>query len=63
MLELENQPALYLERSARALGQASKFPGSTLSLYANVGHLPWIEQPKRFFAEVAQFLGEAHLQS
>jgi hypothetical protein len=32
-------------------------PGSTLSLYANVGHLPWIEQPKRFFAEVALFLG------
>jgi glycosyltransferase involved in cell wall biosynthesis len=25
MLELENQPALYLERSAQALGQASKF--------------------------------------
>ena len=38
-------------------------PGSTLSLYANVGHLPWIEQPKRFFAEVALFLGDANLQS
>jgi proline iminopeptidase len=38
-------------------------PGSTLSLYANVGHLPWIEQPKRFFDEVALFLGGANLQS
>jgi len=35
-------------------------PGSTLSLYANVGHLPWIEQPERFFAEVVLFLGDAH---
>jgi pimeloyl-ACP methyl ester carboxylesterase len=33
-------------------------PGSALSLYANVGHLPWIEQPKRFFAEVSQFLAD-----
>ena len=38
-------------------------PGSTLSLYANVGHLPWIEQPKRFFAEVTLFLGDENLQS
>ncbi len=31
--------------------------GSQLSLYANTGHLTWIEQPERFFAEVSQFLG------
>jgi proline iminopeptidase len=29
--------------------------GSALSLYANVGHFPWIEQPTRFFAEISQF--------
>jgi pimeloyl-ACP methyl ester carboxylesterase len=32
--------------------------GSTLSLYANVGHLPYIEEPDRFFSEVAQFLAD-----
>ena len=32
--------------------------GSTLSLYANAGHLLWIEQPKRFFAELTDFLGD-----
>lgn len=32
--------------------------GSTLSIYANVGHFPWIEQPTRFFMEVSQFLGD-----
>jgi proline iminopeptidase len=31
-------------------------PGSQLSLYVNSGHFPWIEQPKRFFAEVGEFL-------
>jgi proline iminopeptidase len=30
--------------------------GSLLSLYANVGHFPYIEQPGRFFSEVSQFL-------
>ena len=30
--------------------------GSTLSLYANAGHFLWIEQPKRFFAELTSFL-------
>jgi proline iminopeptidase len=33
-------------------------PGSILSLYANAGHLLWIEQPKRFFAELSHFLGD-----
>lgn len=33
-------------------------PGSTLSLYANAGHILWIEQPKRFFAELTNFLKE-----
>ena len=33
-------------------------PGSVLSFYANAGHLLWIEQPKRFFTEVSQFLNE-----
>jgi proline iminopeptidase len=32
--------------------------GSSLSLYANVAHFPYIEQPARFFSEVSQFLGE-----
>lgn len=30
--------------------------GSVLSIYANAGHLAWIEQPDRFFAEVSHFL-------
>ena len=30
--------------------------GSKLSLYAHAGHFLWIEQPKRFFAEVTAFL-------
>lgn len=30
--------------------------GSTMSLYANAGHVLWIEQPQRFFAEVTAFL-------
>lgn len=33
-------------------------PGSILSLYANAGHLLWIEQPKRLFAEQSHFLGD-----
>ena len=32
--------------------------GSTLSLYANVGHFPYIEEPTRFFSEVSQFLAD-----
>jgi proline iminopeptidase len=32
--------------------------GSTLSLYANAGHFLWIEQPKRFFAELTSFLAD-----
>jgi proline iminopeptidase len=32
--------------------------GSELSLYANVGHFPYIEQPTRFFSEVSQFLAD-----
>jgi proline iminopeptidase len=32
--------------------------GSTLSLYANIGHFPYIEDPTRFFSEVAQFLAD-----
>ncbi|WP_420136656.1 alpha/beta fold hydrolase [Sphingomonas sp.] len=34
-------------------------PGSRLSVYVNAGHLPWIEQPRRFFTEVGEFLGSA----
>ena len=34
----------------------ASIPNSQLSLYANVGHLPWIEQPQRFFNEVVRFL-------
>jgi pimeloyl-ACP methyl ester carboxylesterase len=30
--------------------------GSQLSLYANAGHVLWIEQPQRFFAELTRFL-------
>lgn len=30
--------------------------GSELSLYANAGHVLWIEQPQRFFAELTRFL-------
>jgi proline iminopeptidase len=33
-------------------------PGSVLDLYANVGHLPWIEEPERFFREVTDFLNQ-----
>jgi proline iminopeptidase len=32
--------------------------GSKLSLYANVGHFPYIEEPTRFFSEVSQFLAD-----
>lgn len=32
--------------------------GSVLDLYANVGHFPWIEEPERFFREVADFLNK-----
>jgi proline iminopeptidase len=32
--------------------------GSTLSLYANVGHFPYIEEPERFFSEVSHFLAD-----
>lgn len=31
-------------------------PGSQLSLYVNVGHIPWVEQPARFFTEIAGFV-------
>jgi proline iminopeptidase len=31
---------------------------SQLSLYANTGHLPWLEQPHRFFDEVMKFMAE-----
>jgi proline iminopeptidase len=30
--------------------------GSQLSLYANAGHVLWIEQPQRFFTEITRFL-------
>jgi proline iminopeptidase len=33
-----------------------RIAGSILSLYANVAHLPYIEEPARFFSEVSQFL-------
>jgi proline iminopeptidase len=33
-------------------------PGSHLSLYANKGHFPWLEDPSRFYQEVAQFLSD-----
>jgi pimeloyl-ACP methyl ester carboxylesterase len=32
--------------------------GSKLSLYANAGHVLWIEQPERLFLEVTEFLKE-----
>lgn len=31
---------------------------SILSVYANVGHFPYIEEPERFFPEVSQFLAD-----
>jgi proline iminopeptidase len=34
----------------------TRISGSKLSLYANVGHFPYIEQSTRFFSEVSQFL-------
>jgi proline iminopeptidase len=34
----------------------TRIAGSKLSLYANVGHFPYIEEPTRFFSEVSQFL-------
>jgi proline iminopeptidase len=34
----------------------SHIAGSILSLYANVAHFPYIEEPGRFFLEVSQFL-------
>jgi proline iminopeptidase len=34
----------------------TRIAGSRLSLYANVGHFPYIEEPARFFSEVSQFL-------
>jgi proline iminopeptidase len=36
----------------------TEIAGSQLSLYANVGHLPWIEQPRRFFDEIVEFVAE-----
>jgi pimeloyl-ACP methyl ester carboxylesterase len=30
--------------------------GSALTVFENSGHFPWIEEPDRFFAEVATFL-------
>lgn len=38
---------------------AGRIPGSTLSTYANKGHLLWIEDPKRFYADVENFLANA----
>lgn len=35
-----------------------RIAGSRLSLYANVGHFPYIEEPTRFFSEVSQFLAD-----
>ena len=37
---------------------AARIPGSTLSTYANRGHMLWIEDPTRFYAEVKAFLAE-----
>jgi len=39
-----------------ALRLQAALPGSRLSLYANKAHVPWIEAPARFFAEVEQFI-------
>ena len=36
----------------------TRIAGSRLSLYANVGHFPYIEEPTRFFSEVSQFLAD-----
>jgi proline iminopeptidase len=36
----------------------TRITGSKLSLYANVGHFPYIEEPTRFFSEVSQFLAD-----
>jgi hypothetical protein len=36
----------------------NRIVGSKLSLYANVGHFPYIEEPTRFFSEVSQFLAD-----
>lgn len=36
----------------------TRVAGSRLSLYANVGHFPYIEEPARFFSEVTQFLAD-----
>lgn len=41
-------------QSAQRLHDA--MPSSRLSLYANKGHLPWLEDPDRFFREVDDFL-------
>jgi proline iminopeptidase len=35
---------------------AAGIPGARLSLFANKGHMLWIEDPDRFFAEVKDFL-------
>lgn len=37
---------------------SAAMPNARLSLYANEGHFPWIENPSRFFAEVEGFLVE-----
>ena len=36
----------------------TRIAGSKLSLYANVGHFPYIEESARFFSEVSQFLAD-----
>ncbi|HVJ54325.1 MAG TPA: alpha/beta hydrolase [Aliidongia sp.] len=33
----------------------AQIPGSQLSLYANKGHVPWIEDPSRFFPEISAY--------
>lgn len=37
---------------------SAAIPNARLSLYANEGHFPWIENPSRFFVEVRNFLSE-----
>jgi pimeloyl-ACP methyl ester carboxylesterase len=36
----------------------SGIQGSKLVLFEHTGHLPWIEEPERFFAEITRFLAE-----
>jgi len=47
---------------SKGLGEltAALVPGATLSIYAGVGHTPFVEDPERFNCELAEFVTQVN---